>query len=82
MGAAGYPMPASFPFVRLSVTKIHLIHKLNLLNAASIIIMWINVWMMGAPTTMQLCMGHIFMSAAIQLVPKISLSTLNKSAGV
>ena len=75
-------MSASFPFVRLSVTKIHLIHKLNLLNAASIIIMWINVWMMGAPTTMQLCMGHIFMSAAIQLVPKISLSTLNKSAGV
>ena len=82
MGEAGYPMPASFSFVRLSVTKIHLIHKLNLLNAASIIIMWINVWMMGAPTTMQLCMGHIFMSAAIQLVPKISLSTLNKSAGV
>ena len=49
MGAAGYTMPASFPFVRLSVTKIHLIHKLNLLNAASIIFMWISVLMMGAP---------------------------------
>ena len=68
MGAAGFPMPASFPFGRLSVTKIHLIHKLNLLNAASIIIMWINVWMMGAPTTVQLYMSHIFMSATIQLI--------------
>ena len=70
MGAAGYPMSASFPFVRLSVTKIHLIYKLNLLNAASIIIMWINGWMMDAPTIMQLCMGHNFMSATIQLIPR------------
>ena len=70
MGAAGYPMLTIFLFARLFVTKIHLIHKLNLLNAASIIIMWINGWMMDAPTIMQLCMGHIFMSATIQLISR------------